>query len=125
MKITVNVGVEARFGVLRVLDSFDAAGGIEQARQIRDIGDVFELTQEDGDEIDLRYLSETECAAKGLRFGVVEWNVEKAKEKTWSKDLRTAEASLLKSALSTYRGYKRIDNWQYELVTQLDAKPTE
>ena len=121
MKRIVKVNVQARFGILRVLDSFDS-GSRGQAQQIRDLYKLFRLAPEEEEEIELRYISVTESAARGLPVGAIEWNRSKAEAHIRVKEISISESDLLKNALDSYRGYKPSDEWQDDIVDQINAK---
>jgi len=57
-----------------------------------------------------------------LPMGAVEWNRAKAEVYLRVKELSISEGELLKNALDMYRGYKPSDEWQDDIVDQINSK---
>jgi hypothetical protein len=120
MKRTLKFGIDACFGMLRVLDTFDPPT-LRDRRIASDIYRLIELNEERRKEINFHIMSREEKIEKGFPLDQ-EGNTWDAviPEDHWEVEMSDSEWDVLKLAMKSFKQWKRRDDWERFINTQLD-----
>ena len=122
MKRTLKFGIDACFGMQRVLDTFDPPS-LRDRRISSDVYKLIELTPEKRKEINFHLMSREEKIEKGFPLDQEGHTWENViPEDHWQIELTEPEFDVLKLAMKSYKGWKRRDDWERFINAQLDSE---